>query len=344
MLDILSLKGHDNDINNVKQSDLDILIHELERKKVKITIITDIGDLTFKNPIYVHDFSGCFDNHHQFKIFIDNFNINVAYCKFQLNIELSDTNNENVKDLWMQPIPKIFVGTTDYNDIKKHSNADVLYMVKSLGNSFIYLLPFGLMNYLISNVNSIQLIKKYMTDKKVTKAFVRCGHGHHPSFLVDLNDDNSFNIDIDKYFVDTIGRQMIMVHPIYSETLYMKGVISLIYIDGKYAHAIIKKPINTNIGIGKYIIKKYTPGYYLSCTGKKIVRLLATHKYPFIQLNFAHLDSIFEYALSKVNYIDPKLYLDFNKKHVKKIRKNIITQMSDVKTLRAVKNALTNSK
>ena len=72
-LDILCLSGQDESTNMIKQSDLTILVSELGSKKVEINIIDNINDLTFKNPIFIHDFSDCLNNKKKLQIFISKY-------------------------------------------------------------------------------------------------------------------------------------------------------------------------------------------------------------------------------------------------------------------------------
>lgn len=327
-IDILSLRGQDRITNYIKRSDLSILINELENKKVKINLITNVSDLTFKNPIYVHDFTGCFNDRFQFRLLMDKFYI--IYKK--ITQYSNDKNKEKtVQNILGITIPRIFFGSISHIDPDSISNINILKtIIKS--NTLVNILPFSIINYVINRRNFMELIQTYMRNVKVTKAFIRFNHGHHPSYLVDLNYPESFDIDIEQYIGDTLSRQMIMIHPIKSEELYMKGVISLIYIDGKYSHAIIKKPLNTDIGIRKYSIKKHSPSYTISRIGKTILNSVCkkeAYNYSIVQINIAYTDDIYENAVSKINYIDPKLYLETHKKYAKKIRKNIITRINE---------------
>jgi hypothetical protein len=344
-LDILSLKGSDKVTNYIKQSDLEILKTGLEFKKVKINIITDISDLSFKNPIYVHDFSGCFIDHKLFKMFMRKFY--VAYQKFQSDADTKKIvvkKNITVDDLWMKSIPRVFFGVHEYY-IYPHSVIKILCNIRLYRLPYIRLLDFGILNYIIDKQDYISLIKTYMQQKKVTKAFIRFGHGHNPSFLVDSTCEDSFQINIDKYMSKTSNEQNLMIHPIKCERTYMKGVISLIYIDSKFSYAVIKIPKNINIGIRKYSIKKYTPNFALLRLGKIIISTLyETNKYPCVQLNFCHDHThIYQYLLTKINYIDPNLYLEINKNYAKKMCKLITNRIKDFETLIKIKNQIDDS-
>jgi hypothetical protein len=60
--------------------------------------------------------------------------------------------------------------------------------------------------------------------------------------------------------------------------------------------------------------------------------------FPIVQINFAHgTDSLNPYLLSKVNYVDPKLYLEVNKKRAKKISKMILSKVNQFTDLENLK-------
>lgn len=306
-LDILCLRGQDEITNNIKQSDLIILKDELGHRKVEINIIQNINDLCLKNPIYIHLLTDCYKDYNAWGDFIHQYKLN---------------KNKNPS------LPSI-----NMNDIDSYTNIDILVRVRKFNIPSVKLLEMGIITHVLSRDDMTELIKKFMKDRKVTKACIRFAYGHCPSFLVDLNDDNSFAIDYGKYAGHRLSLSNIIIHPIKSEKTYMKGVISIIYIDDKYSHAVIKKPYNTNSGIRNYSVSRYSPSYRLLNMSRLIVsKINSTGKFPVIQINFCHSDDITcEYLLTNVNYIDPKLYLKVNKKPVKKISKMIIQMLKDHK-------------
>ena len=281
-LDILCLSGQDESTNMIKQSDLTILVSELGSKKVEINIIDNINDLTFKNPIFIHDFSDCLNNKKKLQIFIS------KYIKVKNKLLVNDGNNklnDRNNTLWNTIIPRLCLDTLQVSRYLD-TTLDTLVKVRKLKIPFLKMLETGIISYALNRLNAIYLIKQFMKDKKVSKAYVRFGHGNNPSFMVDLNDTDSFNIDFDKYTDNKISLSSIAVHPIRSTENYMKGVISVIFIDGKYSHSIIKKPIDMNVGIRKYKVVKYSPDYSLLRTTKDIVRQMNIgKKFPIIQIN-----------------------------------------------------------
>lgn len=316
-------------IDDIKQSDFNVLKNELENKKVEINIINNNNDLNFNTPIYIHSLLDCYVNNSAKTLFIKKYND--FYTNLDNNIKLV----KQIKKIksWQDIIPKI-------NFKLEMTLDDILYTllnIRKLRLPLIKLLDVGV---IIFNKNYIQLIKLYMTSKNVSKACVRTANGQSPTFIVDLNKPDSFMFDISKYITTNISSQNLMVHPIKCEDTYMKGTISLIFISNKYSHAIIKKPINMETGERYCHIKSYSPDYKLLRLSKSIVaEINSAGKFPVIQMNFCFDSSgFYDYLLTKINYIDPKLYLKINKKPTKKLVKSIINNSKKYKNIQNMIN------
>ena len=381
-LDILCLSGQDESTTLIKQSDLLILKNELGSKKVEINIIDDINDLTFKNPILIHDFSDCLNNPKKLQTFFSKYFImryKLGSKKVEINIiddineltfknpilihdfsnclnnpkklqtflskyfimryKLSDGSSTEVDNkittLWNAIIPRLCL---EPFKIRKDMDTtlDTLIKVRKFKTPFMKMLEMGIISYALNKKNIIELIQNFMKSKQTKKAYVRFGHGNNPSFLVDIDKPDSFNIDFDKYTGNRLSLSTIVVHPIKSDVLCMKGVISMIFIEGKYSHAVIKKPYNLDTGIRTYKIMKHSPDYSLLRSAKTIVNLMNCNgtKLPIIQINLCYgHDPVYQYLLTKINYIDPKLYLNINKRHAKKVRKLLMGRIKDYNTI-----------
>lgn len=310
-IDILCIKGQDEFTNKVKQSDLTILHDELIKKKVEINIITNISDLSFNNPIYIHLLSDC--------------------CK-QYQIWSEFIRNYTQGKIKHPSIPNIKMLSVTGQDLDIYTTLDILIYIRHYNTLKIKLLDMGVITYALTRPNCTNIIKQYMNSQNVTKAFIRFSYGHNPSFLVDLEDESSFNINYQKYIGIGLSVSNIIIHPLKCEKTYMKGVISMIFIGNKYSHSTLKKPFGITSGIHTYNTIRYSPTYDLIYQGTKIATLLnLSGNYPIIQLNFCHgNNSAYKFLLTKINYIDPKLYLHIHKKQTKKIIKVLMQQFDDI--------------
>jgi hypothetical protein len=332
-IDILCLKGQNNLTNAIKQSDFKILSRELGSKKVEINIIENINDLTFKNPIFIHDFSDCFQNVQVLNKYNDKY-----YIEFQaFKAKISKKENP-IGDLymWLNTYPRICFSTVSgVNDIR--TITDNLILIRKILYYPSKLLEMGVIQYALNNIDYKDMIKKYLKERGVTKGFIRFNNNNNPSILVDVNDDTSFDINIKKSIGRTFNTSTLIIHPIKDEKTYRKGVISIIYVEGKYSHSVIKKPNNFNTGEREYTVYKYSPSFSLIKICRSVLNCVnfnLNSNFPIIQINFAHgTDSSYPYLLSKVNYVDPKLYLEVNKKGIKKVRKMILNKIKEFQQL-----------
>lgn len=275
--------------------------------------------------------SGCLNSKRKSQIFLN------KYFKVRNKLLVNDGNykfKERNTIIWNAIIPRLCLDSFHVSR-ELDTTLETLVKVRKLKIPFLKMLETGIISYTMNRPNIKDLIKQFMNDKNVTKAYIRFGHGNNPSFMVDLDKSESLNIDFDKYTETKMTLSSIIVHPIKSEQNYMKGVISMIFIDGKYSHSIIKKPTDMNVGIRKYKVAKFSPNYSLLRIGKLVVQSMNIGKrFPIIQINLCHnSDPVHQYLLTKVNYIDPKLYLEINKRHVKKIRKQLMMRCQEFNTI-----------
>lgn len=303
-LNVLSVKGLEDP--TVRDSDLNILMNELS-KKIKTNIVTDIINLDLAHFTFIHDFSGFFQDRYKFK---------------QLTRKLL-SHNLNQKS------PTGFEIYFSHYLNRHKSILDTLRDIKHWNLPYVKVMPFSVINYGLNKNKFKELVINHLKLKNTPKALVRFGHCHNPSFIIDIWDESSFDIDIPKYIDNNLRGQDIMIYPIKSSESYMEGVISMIYVAGKYSHCILKKPISDNPGQRQYTIQKYKPPFIASKSGDEIVKkLYSENSYPIIQVNLCSDNHIIRgYYVTKVNYIDPKMYLNLHKHHVKKIRKAIMDHM-----------------
>ncbi len=228
-------------------------------------------------------------------------------------------------------LPNIHIESKIGNNISIYTTLDILIYIRKCNILDVHLLDIGLITYAINKHQCSALIKKYMKSKNVNKACIRFSYGHNSSFLVDLNDESSFDIDYKSYIGSRLSLSNIIIHPIKSDKTYLKGVISMIYIDNKYSYSTLKKPYNINTGIRKYITTRYSPSYILLKLSKNIIPYINSKKnLPIIQINFCFGNNHNQYLLTKINYIDPKLYLQIHRKQTKNITKVLIKQYHEL--------------
>ena len=300
-LDIISF-----DPETRRQSDLLILKNELAKKKIKINVITEITDLDFSKPMFIHSFSGCLKKRLLFNKIM---NLYLEYwAKFACHPKL--------EFIWKHTVPRIYLNLHSRSNDNTHSSLNILFRIRN-HVPHTKLLYLSIINYALNKNDFKQLIVNHLHNKNVTKAIVRFPYANNVSFLINVNQPETLDINYRKYVGDTIHRQHVIIHPITSEINYLRGIVSLIYINGSYSHSILKTPHNLEAGQLKYNISKHSPEVYMKRYARSIVNYLGD--YPVIQINLVnHKDTV--NILTKVNYLDPKLYLEFSKSAVKKIK------------------------